>query len=108
MADERFEGRTLAVKEYEERTLNAARLHSLLRQETGIEDPWHTIVLSICAFDKLHLKDGWEYVLMNKQDIEDVSQLFDHSSSPEEFRAGLMELKERDLMERMEREDLGQ
>jgi hypothetical protein len=98
----------LLVKEFNERTLGAARLHHLLCRETGIEDPWHTIVLSICAFDKLHLKDGWEFVLMNKQDIEDVSQVFESSNSPEEFREGLIELKERDLMEQMERRNLGQ
>jgi len=97
----------LLVKEFEERTLNAARLHHLLRQETGIEDPWHTIVLAMCAFDKLHLKDGWEFVLTNKQDIEDVGLLFERSNSPEEFRAGLIELKEQDLMEQLERRDLG-
>jgi len=100
--------RELLVKEFGERTLNAARLHYLLRQETGIEDPWHTIVLAICAFDKLHLKDGWEFILMNKQDIEDVGQLFERSNSPEEFREGLIELKEQDLMEQMERRDLDQ
>jgi len=102
------ESRELFVKEYGERTLNAARLYYLLRQETGIEDPWHTIVLATCAFDKLHLKDGWEFVLMNKQDIEDVGQLFERSNSPEEFREGLIELKEQDLMEQMERRDIGQ
>lgn len=97
----------LLVKEFEERTLNAARLHHLLLQETGIEDPWHTIVLAICAFDKLHLKDGWEFVLTNKQDIEDVGLLFQRSNTPEEFKEGLIELKEHDLMEQMERRDLG-
>ena len=102
------ESRELVVKEFEERTLNAARLYYLLRQETGIEDPWHTIVLATCAFDKLHLKDGWEFVLVNKQDIEDVGQLFERSNSPEEFREGLIELKEQDLMEQMERRDIGQ
>ena len=102
------ESRELFVKEFEERILNAARLYSLLRQERNIEDPWHDIVLAICAFDKLHLKDGWEFVLTNKQDIEDVGQLFERSNSPEEFREGLIELKEQDLMEQMERRDLGQ
>jgi hypothetical protein len=102
------ESRELFVKEYGERTLNAARLYYLLRQETGIEDPWHTIVLATCAFDKLHLKDGWEFVLMNKQDIEDVGELFERSNSPEEFREGLIALKEQDLMEQMERREIGQ
>jgi hypothetical protein len=102
------ESRELFVKEYGERTLNAARLYYLLRQETGIEDPWHTIVLATCAFDKLHLKDGWEFILMNKQDIEDVGELFERSNSPEEFREGLIALKEQDLMEQMERREIGQ
>ena len=106
MSDE-LEGSGITVKEYGERTLNAARLHYLLRQETGIEDPWHTIVLAICAFDKLHLKDGWEFVLMNRRDIEDVGRLFERSNSPEEFREGLLELKEQDLREQLERADLG-
>ena len=101
------ESRELFVKEYGERTLNAARLYYLLRQETGIEDPWHTIVLATCAFDKLHLKDGWEFVLTNKQDIEDVGLLFERSNSPEVFREGLIELKEQDVMEQLERRDLG-
>ncbi len=103
---EDFEGRGLAVKEYEERTLNAARLYSLLRQECAIEDPWHIIVLATCAFEHIHLKEGWEFVLLHQQDVEDVGKLFERSTSPEEFRDGLMELKERDLMERMERGDL--
>jgi hypothetical protein len=98
----------LLVKEFDERTLGAARLHHLLLRETGIEDPWHTIVLAICAFDKLHLKDGWEFVLMHKRDIEEVASLYERSNSPEEFRDGLLELKERDLMEQLERRDLGQ
>jgi hypothetical protein len=104
---EESEGSGISIKEYGERTLNAARLYYLLRQETGIEDPWHTIVLATCAFDKLHLKDGWEFVLMNKQDIEDVGRLFEQSNSPEEFREGLIELKEQDLREQLEREDFG-
>lgn len=105
---EDLDGTGLSVKEYGERTLNAARLYALLRQERGAdEDPWHTIVLSICAFERVHLKDGWEFVLMNKRDIEDVGRLFEESNSPEEFRDGLMELKEQDLREQMERRRLG-
>lgn len=107
MSDEEFEGQEIPVKEYGERTLNAARLYSLLRQELQMEEPWHTMVLSICAFEKLHIKDGWEFVLINKQDIEDVGQLFEQSTSPEEFREGLIKLKEQDLMQRLEREDPG-
>lgn len=104
---EESEGSGISVKEYGERTLNAARLHYFLCQETDIEDPWHSIVLAICAFDKLHLKDGWEFVLINKQDIEDVSRLFEQSSSPEEFREGLIELKEQDLKKQLERRKHG-
>lgn len=101
MTDEGFDG--ILVKEYEERTLSAARLYSLLRQERNNEDPWHDIVLAICAFDKLHLKDGWEFVLTNKQDIEDVGRLFEQTNSPQEFREKLIELKEQDLMDQMDR-----
>lgn len=103
--DNDFEGRQIPVKEFDERTLNAARLYSLLRQECNIEDPWHIMVLAICAFDRLHLKDGWEFVLTNRKDLEDVGRLFERSNTPEEFRDGLMELKERDLMERMQRDE---
>ncbi len=105
MSDEEFEGREIQVKEYGERTLNAARLYSLVRQELDMEEPWHIMVLSICAFEKLHIKDGWEFVLTNKQDIEDVGQLFEQSTSPEEFREGLIKLKEQDLMQRLERRE---
>ena len=103
MSEEELEGRGIFVKEYAERTLKVARLYSLLRQECGMEDPWHAIVLSLCSFERMHLKDGWEFVLANKQDIEDVGQLFERSSTPEEFRDGLIELKEQDLMEQLER-----
>ncbi len=94
------------VKEYEERTLNMARLFALLRQECGMEDPWHAMVLSLCSFERMHLKDGWEFVLTNRKDIEDVGLLFERSNSPQEFREGLVKLKERDLMQRLERENL--
>ena len=103
MSDEELEGRGIFVKEYGERTLKAARLYSLLRQECGIEEPWHIMALTTCAFEQMHIKEGWEYVLANKQDIEDVGQLFERSSTPEEFRDGLIELKEQDLMEQLER-----
>lgn len=99
MSEDGHDGKVAPVKEYGERTLNAARLYYLLRQECGIEDPWHMMVLSICAFDKLHLKDGWEFVLTNRRDIEEVGQLFENSNSPEEFRDGLMALKQRGLTE---------
>ena len=105
MSEEEFEGRGIFVKEYGERTLKAARLYSLLRQECEIEEPWHIMALTICAFEQMHIKDGWEFVLANKQDIEDVGQLFERSNSPEEFREGLIELKEQDLMEQLERSE---
>lgn len=107
MSDEEFAGREVPVKEFGERTLKAARLYSLLRQECAIEDPWHIMTVSLCAFERIHLKDGWEFVLTNQSDIEDVGQLFERSNTPEEFRKGLIELKERDLMERMERGEFG-
>jgi hypothetical protein len=106
MSDEEFEVREIPVKEYGERTLNVARLYSLLRQEVGIEDPWHIMVLATCAFEKIHLKEGWEFVMVNRQDIEDVGQLFERSNTPTEFREGLIELKEQDLRERIERGEL--
>lgn len=93
------------VKEYGERTLNMARLYSLLRQECDIQDPWHIMVLAACSFEQLHIKDGWEYVLTNRRDIEEVGQLFERSNSPEEFREGLIELKERYLLEYPEEQD---
>jgi hypothetical protein len=103
MSEEELEERGIFVKEYGERTLKAARLYSLLRQECEIEEPWHIMALTTCAFEQMHIKEGWEFVLANKQDIEDVGQLFERSNSPEEFRDGLIELKERDLMEQLER-----
>lgn len=106
MSDEEFAGAGIQVKEYGERTLKAARLYSLLRQEAGFEEPWHTVALAICAFEQMHTKEGWEFVLLNKRDIEDVGNLFERTSTPEEFREGLVELKEKDLMERLQKEDL--
>lgn len=93
------------IKEYGKRTLDAGRMYSLLRQECGIEDPWHIMVLALCSFDGMHLKDGWEFILTNRQDIEDIGQLFERSNSPVEFREGLIELKEKDLRKRLERQD---
>ena len=106
MSYEELEERGIFVKEYGERTLKLARLYSLLRQECGIEEPWHIMALTTCAFEQMHIKEGWEFVLANKQDIEDVGQLFERSSTPEEFRDGLIELKEQDLMEQLERAEL--
>jgi hypothetical protein len=63
------------------------------------------MALTTCAFEQMHIKEGWEFVLANKQDIEDVGQLFERSNTPEEFRDGLIELKEQDLMEQLERDE---
>ena len=105
MSYEELEERGIFVKEYGERTLKLARLYSLLRQECGIEEPWHIMALTTCAFEGLHTKEGWEFVLANKQDIEDVGQLFERSNSPQEFKEGLIELKEQDLMEQLARSE---
>ena len=106
MSDEELEGREIPVKEYGERTLKVARLYSLLRQECEIEEPWHIMALTTCAFEQMHIKEGWEFVLANKQDIEDVGQPFERSNSPQEFKEGLIELKEQDLKEQLERSEL--
>jgi hypothetical protein len=63
------------------------------------------MVLAVCSFEQLHIRDGWEFALTNRQDIEDVAGVFERANSPQEFRAGIIELKERDLMERLERND---
>ncbi len=102
---EDFENKDLTPKEFGKRTLNAARLYSLLRQESDVKDPWHVMVLAVCSFEQLHLRDGWEFALSNRQDIEDVAGVFERANSPQEFREGLIELKERDLRERLERND---
>ncbi len=103
---EDFEGREIPVKEYGKRTLNAARLYSLLKREGNVGDPWHVMVLAVCSFEQMHIRDGWEFALTNRQDIEDVAGIFERANSPDEFREGLIELKERDLRERMERGEL--
>ncbi len=100
---EDFEERELSPKVYGKRTLKAARLYSLLRRQGDVEDPWHVMVLSICSFEEMHIRDGWEFALANRQDIEDVAGVFERANSPQEFREGLIELKERDLRERLER-----
>ena len=102
---EDFENKDLTPKEFGKRTLNAARLYSLLRQESDVKDPWHVMVLAVCSFEQLHIGDGWEFALTNRQDIEDVAGVFERANSPQEFREGIIELKERDLMERLERND---
>lgn len=103
---EDFENKDLTPKEFGKRTLNAARLYSLLRRESDVKDPWHVMVLAVCSFEQLHIRDGWEFALANRQDIEDVAGVFERANSPQEFREGIIELKERDLMERLERNDL--
>jgi hypothetical protein len=102
---EDFENKDLTPKEFGKRTLNAARLYSLLRRESDVKDPWHVMVLAVCSFEQLHIRDGWEFALSNRQDIEDVAGVFERANSPQEFREGIIELKERDLMERLERND---
>jgi hypothetical protein len=102
---EDFENKDLTPKEFGKRTLNAARLYSLLRQESDVKDPWHVMVLAVCSFEQLNIRDGWEFALTNRQDIEDVAGVFERANSPQEFREGIIELKERDLMERLERND---
>ncbi|MBA2691039.1 MAG: hypothetical protein H0U65_00910 [Rubrobacter sp.] len=101
-----FEEKEPVVKEYGERTLNAARLCYLLRQECEIEDPWHIVAVSLCAHERMHSKDSWEYILTHKTDIEDIERLFERANSPEEFREGLIELKERDLERQIARGNL--
>jgi hypothetical protein len=106
---EDFEERELQVKEFGKRTLRAARLYSLLRRQGDVKDPWHVMVLAVSSFEEMHLRDGWEFALTNRQDIEDVAGVFERATSPQEFKEGLIELKERDLMEqlkRLERNDL--
>ena len=71
-----------------------------MRQENGTEDPWNTVAMVVCAFEGLHTKDGWEYLLMNRRDIEDIAGVFERSSTPEEFAGELLRLKERDLARR--------
>src|SRR5919205_1606297 len=100
---EDFEERELQVKEYGKRTLKAARLYSLLRREGNVKDPWHVMVLAVCSFEEMHVRDGWEFALANRQDIEDVAEVFERANSPQEFREGLIELKKRDLIEQLER-----
>lgn len=88
----------LSPKEYSDRTLKAARMYHLCGEE---EDRWSVVALAVCAFEGLHTKDGWEFVLTNRKDIEDVAGVFSQAGSPEEFREGILELKERDLKRRM-------
>ncbi len=83
-------------REFGKRTLKAGRLLHMSR-ESGNEDPWNNIALAVCAFEELHTKDGWEYLLTNRRDIEDVADVYARAESPEQFREELLRLKERDL-----------
>lgn len=103
---EDFENGPPPVKEFDERALNVARFYSLLRQECEMEEPWHIMVLATCAFERMHIKDGWEFFLTNRKDIEDLGELFENSNSPDEFREGLIKLKEDDLKRRMGEEEI--
>lgn len=96
---------SLSPKEFGKRTLKAARLYNLLRREGNVEDPWHVMVLAVCSFEEMHIREGWEFALTNRQDIEDVAGVFERANSPQEFREGIIELKEQDLMERLEGND---
>src|SRR5919199_6256254 len=102
---EDFEERELVPKEYGKRTLKAARLYSLLRRQGDVKDPWQVMVLAVCSFEEMHLRDGWEFALANRQDIEDVAGVYERANSPQEFREGIIELKERDLMEQLKRQE---
>ena len=85
-----------APREFGKRTLKAGRLLHLSR-ESGVEDPWNNLALAVCAFEELHTKDGWEYLLTNRRDIEDIADVYAKATTPEEFREELMRLKARDL-----------
>ena len=91
--------RQAAPREFGERTLKAGRMLYMC-QENGTEDPWNTVAMAVCAFEGLHTKEGWEYLLTNRRDIEDIAGVFERASSPEEFTRELITLKERDLTRR--------
>ena len=94
-------GRTeLSPKEYGSRTLKAGRMYYLC-QEREIEDPWNVVALAICAFEGMHTKEAWEYILMNRRDVEDIAGVFRKANTPDEFREGLVALKERELTQRL-------
>lgn len=91
---------SLAPKEYGSLTLKAGRIYYLFQQQE-VQDVWNLVVSAICAFEDMHTKEGWEYVLLNRRDIEDIAEVFEHSNSPEEFRDGILKLKERELAKRL-------
>ena len=86
-------------REFGERTLKAGRMLYMCH-ENGTEDPWNTVAMAVCAFEGLHTKDGWEYLLMNRRDIEDIANLYEKADTPEAFTRGLLRLKERDVVRR--------
>lgn len=86
-------------REFDERTLKAGRMLHMCH-ENGTEDPWNTVAMAVCAFENLHTKDGWEYLLMNRRDIEDIAGLYDRADTPEEFASELLRLKQRDVVRR--------
>ena len=93
-------GGMVAPKEYGRLTLKAGRMYHLVR-EREVEDMWNFVVPAICAFEEMHIKDAWEFVLLNRRDIEDVAGVYESANSPEEFREGIVKLKERDLAKRL-------
>jgi hypothetical protein len=95
---ESYNGEGPTPKEYSDRTMKAARMYHLCGEE---EDSWSSVALAVCAFEGLHTKDGWEFVLTHRRDIEEVAEVFGKADSPEEFRDGIVELKEQDLKRRM-------
>lgn len=97
---EDIENGGLAPKEYSSLTLKAGRIYYLFQQQE-VEDIWNLVVSAICAFENMHIKEGWEYVLLNRRDIEDIAGVFERSNSPEEFRDGVLKLKERELAKRL-------
>ena len=86
-------------REFGERTLKAGRMLHMCR-ENGTEDPWNTVAMAVCAFEGLHTKDGWEYLLTNRNDIEDIAGVYERADTPEEFTRELLRLKERGLTRR--------
>ena len=83
-------------REFGKRTLKTGRLLHMSR-ESGVEDPWSNIALAVCAFEELHTKDGWEYLLTNRRDIEDIADVYAKATTPEEFKEELLRLKQRGI-----------
>lgn len=49
----------------------------------------------------MHTKEAWEFVLLNRRDVEDIAGVFERSNTPDEFREKLTELKEREMTQRL-------